>query len=161
MFEELLKLSQYFLEIKNQEFKRYFIQNNPLAHRLMIIIGQRGIGKTTTLIQYLLSQANNDRFSSDIMYVQSDHFIMGKTSLYEIAEDFNKVGGKLIAFDEIHKYPNWSRELKSIYDTFPKLQVIASGSSALEIHKGSHDLSRRALIRRMYGLSFREFGIIL
>ena len=157
MFEELCKISQHFLDIKNQQFRRYFIQNIPLTHRLLVIIGQRGIGKTTTLIQYLLSQVNNDRFSSDILYVQCDHFIMGQTSLYEVAENFNALGGKLIAFDEIHKYPNWSQELKSIYDTFPKLKIIASGSSALEIHKGSHDLSRRALVHRMYGLSFREY----
>ncbi len=95
MLEELRKLSQHFLEIKNQQFKRYFIQNTSLTHRLLVIIGQRGIGKTTTLIQYLLSQVNNDRFSPDILYVQCDHFIMGKTSLYEVAEDFNALGGKI------------------------------------------------------------------
>src|SRR5690606_11631593 len=75
----------------------------------------------------------------------------------EIAEQFSQMGGELIAFDEIHKYENWSNELKSIYDTFPKLTILASGSSALELHKGTHDLSRRALIYRLYGLSFREF----
>ena len=66
------------------------------------------------------------------------------------------LGGELVAFDEIHKYKNWSLELKSIYDTFPDLKVIASGSSALEIHKGSHDLTRRAITYTLYGLSFRE-----
>jgi predicted AAA+ superfamily ATPase len=63
----------------------------------------------------------------------------------------------MICFDEIHKYPNWSTELKSIYDTFPKLIIVASGSSALEIYKGSHDLSRRAVVYKMFGMSFREF----
>lgn len=64
---------------------------------------------------------------------------------------------KFIAIDEIHKYANWSLELKSIYDTFTDLKIIASGSSALEIQKGSHDLSRRAVIYHLYGLSFREY----
>ena len=63
----------------------------------------------------------------------------------------------MICFDEIHKYPNWSTELKSIYDTFPKLTTVASGSSALEIYKGSRDLSRRAVVYKMFGMSFREF----
>jgi len=66
-------------------------------------------------------------------------------------------GGKLLCFDEIHKYQNWSQELKSIYDTFPSLQIIASGSSALEINKGSHDLSRRANVLTMVGMSLREY----
>ena len=78
-------------------------------------------------------------------------------TLYDIAQNFEQLGGKFIAFDEIHKYPDWSMELKSIYDTFPNLKIIASGSSALEIHKGSHDLSRRAVRYHMVGLSFREY----
>lgn len=78
-------------------------------------------------------------------------------SLYEIAEQFYKLGGEMICFDEIHKYPDWSTELKSIYDTFPGLTILASGSSALEIYRGSRDLSRRAVFYRMHGMSFREF----
>lgn len=157
MFEELQSLSCRFLEIKNQKYRRYFIQNTQLSQRLSMLVGQRGIGKTTTLIQYLLDFVKQDRFDPAILYVQADHFLMGNTSLYEITESFHKLGGKLIAFDEIHKYPNWSLELKSIYDTFPDIKIIASGSSALEIQKGSHDLSRRAVVHRLYGLSFREY----
>jgi len=77
--------------------------------------------------------------------------------MYEIAETFEMEGGKLLCFDEIHKYANWSQELKSIYDEFPNLQILASGSSALEINKGSHDLSRRAHQLKMYGMSFKEY----
>jgi len=157
LLDEFRKLSQHFLEIKNQSYKRYFIQKTKLTERLSILIGQRGIGKTTTVIQYLMAYAGNDRFKSNVLYIQADHFQMGDRSLYEIAEQFVQLGGELIAFDEIHKYPNWSIELKSIYDTFPSLKIIASGSSALEVHKGSHDLSRRAIVYRMYGMSFREY----
>jgi len=86
-----------------------------------------------------------------------DSFIVGNLSMYEIAENFEMQGGKLLCFDEIHKYTNWSQELKSIYDHFPSLHLVASGSSALEIDKGSHDLSRRAHILHMRGMSFKEF----
>src|SRR6185369_7899586 len=91
------------------------------------------------------------------LYIQADHFLMSSTSLYEIAEEFLMHGGKWIVFDEIHKYPNWSQELKSIYDTFGKLTVMASGSSALQVYKGSHDLTRRAFVYRMQGMSLREY----
>jgi predicted AAA+ superfamily ATPase len=86
-----------------------------------------------------------------------DSFIVGEFSMYEIAEQFEANGGELLCFDEIHKYSNWSLELKSIYDNFPNLQILASGSSVLEINKGTHDLSRRAHILKMEGMSFREF----
>jgi uncharacterized protein len=89
--------------------------------------------------------------------VPTDHFAVNRFSIYEIAEAFVKMGGTHICFDEIHKYAEWSMELKSIYDSFPELRIIASGSSALEIKKGSHDLSRRAIVFKMDGLSFREF----
>ncbi len=157
MFEKIRELSKQFLEIKNSSYKRYFIRTEKLAHRISIIIGQRGVGKTTTLIQLLLDFVKGDRFDPRILYVQADHFIMGSTSLYEIAEQFQIHGGKWIVFDEIHKYPDWSKELKSIYDTFPGLTIFASGSSLLQIYKGSHDLTRRASVHRMQGMSFREY----
>jgi predicted AAA+ superfamily ATPase len=133
------------------------LKKHPLTNRFSIIIGPRGVGKTTAIIQYLLKFTGSNRFSREAMYIQSDHFLVGTHSLYEIADHFVKEGGKLICFDEIHKYPGWSGELKSINDTFPKIKIIASGSSALEIHRGSHDLSRRAIVYHMHGMSFREF----
>lgn len=157
MSDELQHLSHNFLKVKNSPYQRYFIQSNPFKHRLSILLGQRGIGKTTTLIQFLLSKTSGDPYDPSILYVQTDHFLVGNSSLYRIAEDFDKMGGKYLAFDEIHKYPNWSQELKSIYDTFPSLTVVASGSSALQMYKGSHDLARRAIKYTMFGLSFREF----
>ena len=157
MLDELRKLSLNFLKTKNSPYRRYFIQTHPFKHRLSILLGQRGIGKTTTLVQFLLDSASQDLFDSSILYVQADHFLVGNSSLYEIAEEFQAMGGKTIAFDEIHKYPNWSQELKSIYDTFPNLTVVASGSSSLQMYKGSHDLARRAIKYKMVGLSFREF----
>jgi predicted AAA+ superfamily ATPase len=157
MLDELMKLSQNFLKLKDSPYRRYFIQKNPFKHRLSLLLGQRGVGKTTTLIQFLLNHTDQDLYDPSILYIQADHFQLGNVSLYEIAEEFHAMGGEILALDEIHKYPNWSQELKSLYDTFPKLTVVASGSSALRMYQGSHDLARRAIKYNMYGLSFREF----
>ncbi len=157
MIEDLFRLSQNFIRINNREYIRYFLKTNPLKNRFSIVVGQRGAGKTTVMIQHILASYRNDIFTNKALYIQADHFLVGRHSLYEIAEQFYNLGGEMICFDEIHKYPNWSAELKSIYDTFPKLTIVASGSSALEIYRGSRDLSRRAVVLRMFGMSFREF----
>jgi len=150
---EKLKLeSKRFLLRNNLNYQRYFIKEDKIKHRLTIITGQRGIGKTTTIAQYM---ALHPELKS--LYVSMDSFLIGELSMYEIAEAFEMDGGKLLCFDEIHKYSNWSQELKSIYDNFPNLKIIASGSSALEINSGSHDLSRRAHQLKMYGMSFKEY----
>ena len=152
MLSKLKIASKKFLYRNNLKYQRYFIKEDKIKHRLTIITGQRGVGKTTTIAQYM---ALHSELNS--LYVSMDSFLVGELSMYEIAENFEMQGGELLCFDEIHKYSNWSQELKSIYDEFPKLQIIASGSSALEIDKGSHDLSRRAHQLRMYGMSFREY----
>lgn len=152
MFSKLLVESKKFILRNDLAYQRYFIKEQKIKHRLTIIVGQRGIGKTTTIAQYM---KQHDELKS--LYVSMDSFLVGELSMYEIAERFEMEGGKLLCFDEIHKYQNWSQELKSIYDTFPSLQIIASGSSALEINKGSHDLSRRANTLKMVGMSLREY----
>jgi len=157
MIERLFELSQRFIDNYNREYLRYFLKKYPLENRFSIIIGPKGVGKTTAIIQYLLKFTGSDPFSRKALYVQADHFLVVQHSLYEIADQFVKEGGELICFDEIHKYPHWSRDLKSVNDTFPELKIIASGSSAMEIHRGSHDLSRRAIVYPMHGMSFREF----
>ena len=158
MLDELYKLSLAYLELKNSSYHRDIsMDKHFLSHRMSILSGQRGVGKTTIIAQRLIKHADGDIEKRNILYVPSDHFLIGKSSLYEIAESFVRNGGEYIAFDEIHKYPNWSQELKSIYDTFAKLKIYVSGSSILEIHKGSHDLSRRCGIYQLQGLSFREY----
>ena len=101
--------SRKFLQRNNLPYQRYFIKEEKIKHRLTIITGQRGIGKTTTIAQYM--QLHKDKHS---LYVSMDSFIVGELSMYEIAEQFEQEGGKLLCFDEIHKYANWSQELKSI-----------------------------------------------
>ena len=157
MLDDIFRLSRNFLKTFNKPYTRYFLQKYPLASRFSIITGQRGVGKTTAMIQKTLSANDDDIFAKKALYVPVDHFIVAGRSLYEIAEDFYNLGGKMICFDEIHKYDGWSSELKSIYDSLRNLTILASGSSALEIQKGSHDLSRRAVVHPMTGLSFREY----
>jgi uncharacterized protein len=154
MLEELFIKSRDFININDQEYKRYFIQTQKLEHRLSVIIGSRGIGKTTTVAQYI----NENYKGNEALYINLDDIEnTSKYTMTQIAEEFVLNGGKLLCFDEIHKYENWSAELKNIYDRFDKLKIIATGSSALQINKGSHDLSRRAIVYNMVGMSFREF----
>lgn len=155
--DDLYQLSQTYLKLFDRSYVRSFLKERPFENRMSVLLGQRGIGKTTVLIQFLMNFVKDDIKSEKVLYLPADHFLISGRAIYEIAEDFLKYGGQVICFDEIHKYPNWSQELKSIYDTFHELKVIASGSSALEIYKGSHDLSRRAIKRVLPGLSFREY----
>jgi len=157
MLEELYLLSRHFIQTGYREYHREFLTQISPANRLSVIRGQRGVGKTTTMIQFLHGLLKGDLFSCKHLYIQADHFSIGNMKLYEIAQSFVDLGGKAICFDEIHTYPDWSRELKSIYDTFPELTVMATGSSALQIYQGSHDLSRRATMYSLQGFSFREF----
>lgn len=134
-------------------FKRYMHSAFDMEDKLIGIIGSRGVGKTTFILQYLKEL---DIAFEKKLYLSADHFYVTKYSLYEIAEEFYKRGGEILAIDEIHKYPNFEIELKSIYDTFD-LQVIFSGSNALKLENSKTDLSRRAILYRVNGLSFREF----
>lgn len=157
MLDDLFELSRHLIRLLNRPYRRYFIRGVDLKGRCSVIAGKRGVGKTTTLVQHLLQQDDEIETSRETLYVPVDHFAIGRTPLYEIARDFVNQGGQRLYVDEIHKYPAWSRDLKSINDTFPDLKVVASGSSMMQIRKGSHDLSRRAVIYRMHGMSFREF----
>jgi uncharacterized protein len=122
-----------------------------------LVIGQRGVGKTTLVLQDALKKLKGNIADISTLYLPCDHYKFRGNSLYESAEKFVQNGGENIYFDEIHHYENWSEELKSIIDTFPKLHIIATGSSLIELAKGSHDLSRRMLQYELFGLSLREY----
>lgn len=124
-------------------------------HRFAGIVGPRGIGKTTFLLYYLREKYNT---SEEALYISADDMYFADHSLLDTAQDFvTFYGGKLLCIDEIHKYPNWNQELKNMYDSFPQLSVLFSGSSSLDLVHGKYDLSRRALLYHMHGLSFREY----
>ncbi len=122
-------------------------------NRLVGLIGQRGIGKTTLLLHYLKTNFKPIEY----LYFSADDIYIINSSIYDIATEFVKLGGKVIVIDEIHKYKNWAIELKSIYDSFPELIVRFSGSSMLNILNEKYDLSRRCVISMVTPLTFREY----
>lgn len=135
------------------DFKRYLYHDIQWDNRMTGIIGPRGVGKTTMLLQFIKEHLN----SQDALYITADDLYFSDNRLYDVAESFYINAGKNLFIDEIHKYPDWSRELKNIYDSFPTLKIIFTGSSVLDILKGSADLSRRAIMYELQGLSFREY----
>lgn len=122
--------------------------------RLIGIKGARGVGKTTLLLQHIKRNFQQDERT---LYVSLDNIYFSDNRLYDFADRFVKRGGTRLYLDEVHKYPHWSQELKNIYDDMPELQIIFTGSSLLEILNSRADLSRRAIVYEMQGLSFREY----
>ena len=134
------------------DFKRYLYDEVSFENRMLAIKGIRGVGKTTLLLQYLKTQN-----PAKSLYVTADHPWFYTHGLLDTAEEWHKQGGRLLIIDEVHKYVNWSAELKNIYDGFPDIRVIFTASSALDIYRGEADLSRRVLSYSLHGLSFREY----
>lgn len=149
----LSKLSKKFLSQKVSSFKRFIYNEIDFKASIIGIKGGRGSGKTTLLHQY--AKASKYK-SSQTLYISCDHPAMINQNLYEIAEEFAAFGGRLLILDEIHKVDNFASHIKAMYD-FIDLQVIFSGSSAMQIEHQLGDLSRRALVYSMPVLSFREF----
>ena len=121
--------------------------------RLVAILGSRGTGKTTMILQHIRLYDNTPQ----TLYVMADDFYFTTHRLVDLARQFMLQGGKHLYIDEIHKYPGWSTEIKNIYDMMPDLKVVYSGSSILDLEKGGADLSRRKLEYTLPGLSFREY----
>lgn len=141
------------LQSTTTDFKRYLYDKVSWESRMIGIIGARGVGKTTMILQHIKESLDSKR----ALYVSADDMYFGENRLFDLADDFYKNAGEYLFIDEIHKYTDWSRELKNIYDSFPNLKVVFTGSSVLDILKGSADLSRRAIIYKLQGLSFREY----
>lgn len=133
---------------------RDFVKKIDWNNRLIGIKGARGVGKTTLILQYIKKYYSS---TETVLYTSLDHLYFLENKLYDLAERFYQKGGKLLALDEVHRYDNWSTEIKNIYDDFPDLKIIFTGSSLLQIHKAKADLSRRAVMYNMPGLSFREY----
>lgn len=125
----------------------------PWNDRLIAILGARGVGKTTLVLQHIKLYEDVDT----TLFIYADDLWFSTHSLVTLAEIFYTNGGRALYIDEIHKYKNWSQEIKNIYDQYPDLKVRYTGSSILDLQKGSHDLSRRVLEFQMHGLSFREY----
>jgi hypothetical protein len=149
--EAIQNISNRILSKKQSTFRRYLFDTIGKDSKLIGIIGARGAGKTTLMLQLAKSAGYK---TSELLYLSADHPICVGISLFDIADEFARLGGKLLLIDEIHKRPGFDSELKMIYDVLG-IMVIFSGSSALEIVHA--DLSRRALVYRLPILSFREF----
>jgi len=153
MLKNLLENSALYINLVQSPHKRYFYDEIDHTDKLIGVIGARGVGKTTYILNYL---KNSSIPFSKKLYLSADNIGLSNSSLVEIAKEFSAKGGEILAIDEIHKYKNFEIELKQIYDMLP-LKVIFSGSSAIELEHAKADLSRRAVIYRVNGLSFREF----
>lgn len=152
--ETLYDSFRIMLDLTPMKYIRSFHDKINWDNRLIGLMGQKGVGKSTLLLQHI-KKFNN---INETLYVQADEIYFAGHSLYELALDFFKRGGKHLYIDEIHKYDRWSTEIKMIYDKLPLLNVVYSGSSLLALKKGnSADLSRRTIEYTMPGLSFREY----
>lgn len=141
------------LQQTTSTFHRYMYDQVSWQSRMFGLVGPRGVGKSTMILQFI--KENKD--TRYMFYVTADHLYFSSHTLVDLVDEFAKEGGEQIFIDEIHKYENWSRELKQIYDSHPDIKVGFTGSSVLDIYKGYADLSRRAPIFMMQGLSFREY----
>lgn len=153
MLETLLENSALYIASNEAKHQRYFYNRIDHSDRLIGIVGARGVGKTTYILDYLKRlPLPLDRK----LYISADSILSTQSSLLEIAKAFSARGGEILAIDEIHKYRNFESELKQIYDMLD-LKVVFSGSSAIELEHAKADLSRRAVLYRVEGMSFREF----
>ncbi len=151
----ILNFQDTLLQPVSNGFRRYLHDKINWDQRMIGIRGPRGAGKTTLLLQHLKYDLG-DR-SGKGLYVSADHTWFYNNSLLDTAMEWYQQGGEVLLIDEVHKYPNWSRELKNIYDGIPQLKVIFSASSALDIYRGQADLSRRVISYSLPGLSLREY----
>jgi len=152
--ESLITTSDRLVKHTNTDFIRYLYGSIAWNNRLVGIIGAKGTGKSTLMLQHIKLYFPDQ---SKVLYASLDNIWFTKHSLSELAEDFYNAGGTHLFLDEVHKYQSWAIEIKNIYDSYPTLHITFTGSSMLEIFNASVDFSRRAVVYELKGLSFREF----
>lgn len=153
MIDRLIKYSTLRISQSLPQYKRFLFEKIDFNAKLIGLIGARGAGKSTLVLQYLKFL---DIPADQYLYISCDYPLVASKTLFEIAEEFSAYGGKVLVIDEIHKKENFCIELKNIYDFFD-IQVIFTGSSAISLEECQSDLSRRALIYRLPVLSLREY----
>lgn len=149
----LTRIMRQRVDAVSMSFHRYMYYQMNWERQMFGLVGPRGVGKTTLFLQYIKEHHKEQK----MFYLSADNVYFASHSLIEVADEFVREGGQHLFIDEIHKYANWSSELKQIYDSHPDLKVAFTGSSILDITQGEADLSRRAPIYRIQGLSFREY----
>lgn len=156
-YTNLIEISIKKIKNTKETFIRSIDKKINWNSRLIGIKGARGCGKTTLLLQHLKNNHLDLVTSGKALFVSLDNIWFLKNSLLDLADSFSKNGGKILYLDEVHKYENWPIYIKNIYDDYPELQVVFTGSSLLQILDARADLSRRPVMYKMQGLSFREF----
>jgi len=151
--EGLIELSDRLITRVQLGFKRYLFDSVHWQNRLIGIKGARGTGKTTLLLQWLkeLNVPMNQK-----LFLSLDELYFTTHTLLDTAKAFYMQGGKVLVLDEVHKYPTWSREIKNLHDRYDDLQIVFTGSSIIDIAKQEGDLSRRALLYELKGMSYRR-----
>jgi predicted AAA+ superfamily ATPase len=154
MLEDLIEIHQEVMATAPIVAKRYLYPQINWKAAGICIVGDRGVGKTTMLCQDLLERYQTPNRA---LYISADHVTVLSYGLIRIAKEFFQEGGEALYIDEVHKYPNWSTEIKNLLDTYKGRQIIFSASSSLDLNKSKGDLSRRVVYHRLLGLSFREY----
>lgn len=155
MLTSLQMIFERLLSETSMAHHRFLYDQMNLNQRLIGLVGARGVGKTTLMLQ--LIKRHYSKLDS-VFYFSADHIYFKEKTIYAFVEElYLKQGITSFFIDEIHKYDNWNQELKNIYDGFPSIKIVFSGSSSLDLVKGSYDLSRRAVMYTLPGLSFREY----
>lgn len=153
--DKLFERHDEYLSTTPMDFMRRFAEQIDWSLRLVIIKGPKGVGKSTLMQQYIKRHFSPD--DRHVLYCSADSSYFTNHTLIDTAERFYRIGGRHLFIDEVHKYENWSREVKDIYDLHRDLHLVLSGSSLLQLNDGQTDLSRRKVEYLMPGLSMREF----
>lgn len=154
MLDELALIHQEVMATTPTAFRRYLYPKINWGAKGLCILGDRGVGKTTLLCQDFLERYRSPEKG---LYISADHVSVVSYGLVNIAQSYFSYGGEALYIDEVHKYPNWSIEIKNLLDTYKNRQIIFSASSSLDLNKSKADLSRRIVYHRLLGLSFREY----
>ncbi len=155
MKDNLIATYRRLLRATNYETHRYLFYSFNLNSRLTGLVGPRGTGKTTLLLQYINEKIEN---KNETIYVSLDNIYFTQANLLKFVDDLYEINGvRNIFLDEVHKYPGWDQELKNLYDSYPNINIVFSGSSSMDLVRGSYDLSRRGKLFRLDGMSFREY----
>lgn len=154
--ESLIRRHLNRMQTVNLDFVRSLMERIDWNERLLMIKGQKGVGKTTLMTQRILKMFGPTN-TSEVLYVSMDNIYFSNHRLLDFIEQFHAQGGKYLFLDEVHKYNGWSLEVKNAYDEFTDMHFVLSGSSLMNLSDGEADLSRRCITYHMLGLSFREF----
>lgn len=152
--ENLRLKSNLIVQQQSMDIVRPLAKTIDWTDRLISILGARGTGKTTLILQHIKATYG---LSKEVLYITMDDIYFTDNLLSDLAQEFKQNGGKTLFIDEVHKYPNWAREIKNIYDFYKDLNIVFTGSSIMDISRQNIDLSRRAVQYELTGLSYREF----